>query len=176
MYGSCPEGVSCRGADECAAADALREWFRLHHGSGLAISSTDEAVICADTAGRIHYLNQVCAELTGYRPEDLTGSMFSSRFTIVDEGTCRDSGDPLAACLASGALQSTGNDDVLVAEGGRQIPLAGTATPIRGADGTLLGAIFIFRDATPTRRLMRGVFGAGSATTRSRSVDEAVPV
>ncbi|MEA3409919.1 MAG: PAS domain-containing protein [Pseudomonadota bacterium] len=172
MYGSCPEGAACLGADDCTPADALRQWFRRHHGAGLSVASAGEAVICTDTAGRIHYLNSVCTDLTGYKPEQLVGWFFASRFFVVDEGAGRSSHDPLSACLASGAMELTGNDDVLVAQGGRRIPLAGTASPLRGPSNELLGAIFIFRDATPTRRLMRGIFSQDDSARRWQGADE----
>lgn len=172
MFGCCPEGVICLGAEICAPSEVLRHWFHRHHGAGLSVASADEAVVCTDVNGLIHYLNGPCADLTGYKPEQLVGSLFNCRFSVLNESMGRTVLDPLSACLASGEMELTGNDDVLVAEGGRRIPLAGTASPLRGSADELHGAIFIFRDATPTRRLMRRIASSAESGRRWHGTDE----
>ncbi len=116
-----------------------------------------DAMIATDARGCIHYLNPAAERLTGYTLDQVHGRPLSSFLTIFNESTGLSSGDPVARCLESGGVVALGNHDLIVTRDGDEIPVAGTASPMRNSSGTTVGALLVFRDVTPTRLLMRRI-------------------
>lgn len=57
--------------------------------------------------------------------------------------------------LREGRVVGLANHPLLVSRDGREIPIADSGAPIRGAGGTLHGAVMVFRDVTEQANLER---------------------
>jgi PAS domain S-box-containing protein/diguanylate cyclase (GGDEF)-like protein len=116
-----------------------------------------DGMIATDTWGRIRYLNPAAERLMGYTLDQVHERPLNSILTIFNESTGQSSGDPVARCLESDSVVALGNHDTVVTCEGEEVPVAGTASPMRSSAGVTVGALLVLRDVTPTRLLMRRI-------------------
>jgi PAS domain S-box-containing protein len=118
----------------------------------VTLASIGDAVIVTDVQGRITFLNSVATALTAWSMDAAQGRPLTEVFHIVNERTRRPVENPVERVLQTGAIAGLANHTVLLARDGRAIPIDDSAAPIRLPDGTLFGAVLIFRDITERRR------------------------
>ncbi len=111
-------------------------------------SSLKEAIadplFMVDTGMVITYMNEACAQLTGYSKEEVEGRMTCRQVFQSDicETTC-----PLRYCFDSGKPVS-GVRATMTSRAGKPVPLMASASPLRDAHGALVGGVEICRDIT----------------------------
>lgn len=90
------------------------------------------------------YMNDACARLTGYSKADAEGKMLCRDVFKSDicETTC-----PVRYCFDKGKPVE-GITATITNRDGRQIPIMTSASPLRDAQGAIIGAVEIFRDIT----------------------------
>ena len=143
-----------------------------------------DAVLVVDASGRVSMMNPIAEALTGWSQAEAMGEPASRVFNIVDEQTRRPVSNPLSAALETGTLQGLANHTVLIARDGTERPVDDSAAPIRTSDGTLLGAVLVFRDISGRRadeRQLREALDAAEANRtlaerRQRDVEQALEV
>jgi PAS domain S-box-containing protein len=118
----------------------------------VTLHSIGDAVITADTEGRVQLMNRAAEQLTGWRQDEALGQPLEAVFRTVQETTGTPCENPVARVLASGAVVELGNDTALVARDGTRRVIADSGAPIRDATGTILGVVLVFRDTTESRR------------------------
>ncbi len=116
------------------------------------LASIGDAVIATDNDGRVTFLNQVAAALTGWQPEDAIGQPFQIVFRTVNERTRVPAEDIVGLVLKHGRVSEMANHTALLAKDGREIPIADSASPIFEVDGGIAGVVLVFRDVTEQRR------------------------
>jgi diguanylate cyclase (GGDEF)-like protein len=79
----------------------------------------------------------------------------SDVYRIVNERSRMPAPDPVARCLQDANVVDLPDHAVLLGRGGREYHIDETATPIRGRDGQVLGAVLVFQDVTGPRRVAR---------------------
>jgi diguanylate cyclase (GGDEF)-like protein/PAS domain S-box-containing protein len=108
-----------------------------------------DGVYFVDRQRRILYWNEQAFHLTGYRSEDVVGGFCQDRnLCHVDargKRVCED-GCPLVATIQDGASREA--QLFLRHKQGRRFPVLVRVQPIHAADGSLVGAVEIFRDET----------------------------
>lgn len=106
-----------------------------------------DGVYFVDLERRIQYWNEGACRLTGYTAEELIGrSCQDDLLCHVDSSgkrLCHDS-CPLAASICDGKPHEA--DVFLRHKQGRRVPVSARVQPMRGADGSIIGAIEIFSD------------------------------
>jgi len=127
------------------------DWFRT------ALSSIGDAVIVADGAGRVAFMNPVAEALTGWPEAEALGQSLPRVFRIVNEETRKAVDDPVAAVLARGVVVGLASHTVLIDRAGTERFVDDSAAPIRDRAGALVGAVLVFRDADERRRAERCV-------------------
>lgn len=128
-----------------ALAESERRW-------ATTLASIGDAVMAADSQGRITFLNPVAAALTGWHPEDALGQPIQNVFNIVNEQTRAPAEDIVSLVLKDGRVFELANHTALLAKDGREIPIADSAAPILKGDGSIAGVVLCFRDVTEQRR------------------------
>ena len=118
----------------------------------VTLGSIGDAVLVADTDGRVTFLNSVAEQLTGWTASAAKGRPMSEIFPIVNERTRAPVEDPVAKVLQTGVIAGLANHTILLARDGREVPISDSAAPIRLPDGTMFGVVLIFRDITEERR------------------------
>jgi diguanylate cyclase (GGDEF)-like protein/PAS domain S-box-containing protein len=111
------------------------------------LDQMSDGVYFVDRERRIQYWNQAAQQLTGYAPADVVGRLcHESRLchTDADNGCICHEECPLMACMADGEPREM--TLYLRSKSGRKVPAALRVRPMKGADGTIVGAIEIFSD------------------------------
>ncbi len=143
-----------------------REWLRV------TLSSVGDGVIATDTEGKVTFLNQVAASLTGWTPAEAQGSPLQDVFHIVDESSRNAVENPALGAVQEGVIVGLANHTILIARDGTERAIDDGAAPIRDEQGTVIGSVLIFRDVDQKRRAERGL---EESEERYRSLIEISP-
>ena len=119
-----------------------REWFQA------ALSSIGDAVIAADTEGKITFLDRVAEKLTGWTSAEARGEALEIVVDLIDEHTRLPVQYPAREVLKERSTAGGANDLVLISRDGTETPVADIAAPILDDKGDILGVIMVFRDLT----------------------------
>lgn len=106
-----------------------------------------DGVYFVDRDRRILYWNEGAFRLTGYKAEELIGhKCYDEILSHIDyDGNRLCHGDcPLSACMTDGNPREA--NVYLRHKLGRRVPVSVRVQPIRGEDGSIVGAIEIFSD------------------------------
>ncbi len=141
---------AARKAAEEAAEAIERQREQLH----VTLSSIGDAVVVTDEKGIINFVNPVAAALTGWEPHEATGQPLERVLRVINEETRQDVENPVSIVFRENRVVEMANHTALVTRDGREIPIEDSAAPIRGKDGTIGGAVLVFRDVTAARRAM----------------------
>ena len=122
-------------------------------GSSTASRSSriGDAVIATDASGRIQLMNPVAETLTAWTESDARGMPLADVFRVIHEESRSPIEDPVSCVLRDGATVTLSNRAVLIARDGSERPVADSGAPIVGDDGTVTGAVLVFRDQTAER-------------------------
>jgi PAS domain S-box-containing protein len=121
---------------------------RLH----TTLASIGDAVIVTDAQGRVTFVNHVAEALTGWKQEEAAGQPLGVVFQIVNEESRTPVDNPALRAICEGHISGLANHTILIAKDGTEHPIDDSGAPIRDDQGTILGAILVFRDITERRR------------------------
>ena len=121
----------------------------------VTLGSIGDGVITTDVEGRVTYLNEVAAQLTGWTLKDVIGQPLDNVFRIINETTRQPVENPAARALREGIVVGLANHTVLIERNGAERPIDDSAAPIRDEQGIVSGCVLIFRDVTAQRRMER---------------------
>jgi diguanylate cyclase (GGDEF)-like protein/PAS domain S-box-containing protein len=120
----------------------------------ITLESIGEGVITTDTEGVIDYMNGAAESLTGTQRDAAFGKRLSDIVNLVDETDRRDLGDPVTRALTDRRRVSMGRRALLISrEGEKELSVELTASPIKGPDETMVGAVVIMHDVSEIRGL-----------------------
>jgi PAS domain S-box-containing protein len=123
-----------------------REWL------STTLGSISEGVIATDPSGSVLLLNKVAEQLTGWPVADARGKPIWEVFRVIDEATRKPIDDPALRALRERVTTRLESGALLVTRAGKEVPVEDSGSPILGFDGTLAGAVLIFRDVTERRK------------------------
>ncbi|MEA5582558.1 ATP-binding protein [Nodularia harveyana UHCC-0300] len=110
-----------------------------------------DGVIVVDPQLEIKYMNQVAESLTGWRSHQAKDQIVTEVMELIDEETQLPSENPMISALRSEKTIYSKNSVLLIANNGKTIPIADSATPLRDNNGLITGAVLVFRDDTQRR-------------------------
>jgi len=108
-----------------------------------------DGVYFVDRDRRILYWNEGATRLTGYKADEVVGLYCQDNTLCHVDGAGNQlclSGCPLSDCVEDGTAQEA--EIFLRHKQGRRVPVNVRVQPIRGVDGSIVGAVEIFRDNT----------------------------
>ncbi len=116
---------------------------QIEYANSLKVAIADP-LFMVDTNMVITYMNEACAQLTGYSKEEAEGKLTCHEVFQSDlcETTC-----PVKYCFETGGPVA-GIRVTMNHREGRKIPLMASASALKDAQGTLLGGVEICRDIT----------------------------
>ncbi len=149
---------------DAAAAAVLeqKEWL------DTTLRSIGDAVLATDTSGRVVFLNEVAAALTGYTSSEARGRPLGQVFAIFNEVTHEPAEAPVAKVVRTGAIVGLANHTVLRRADATEIAIDDSAAPIRNAQGELIGVVLVFRDVTKQREVDAALRNAEKLATAGR--------
>jgi PAS domain S-box-containing protein len=125
---------------------AQREWFRV------TLASIGDAVVTADNEGRVTFINGAAERLTGWTAAEAMGRPVGEVYRVVNEIDGEPLPSPIESVLRDGVAVAMTSHSALRTRGGTLCAIEDSATPIRGADGRMLGAVLVCHDVTERRR------------------------
>src|SRR5512147_2413297 len=123
-----------------------REWL------STTLGSIGDGVIATDPSGSVLLLNRIAEQMTGWTVAEARGRPIWEVFRVIDAGTRKPVDDPALKALRERAVTRLESGALLVTRDEREIPVEHSGAPILGFDGSLAGAVLIFRDVTERRR------------------------
>ncbi len=123
-----------------------REWL------STTLGSIGDGVIATDPNGSVLLLNKVAEQLTGWTAAEARGRPIWEVFRVIDEGTRKSVDDPALKALREREVTRLESGALLVTRDDKELPVEHSGAPIVGYDGSLAGAVLVFRDVTERRR------------------------
>jgi two-component system, cell cycle sensor histidine kinase and response regulator CckA len=121
----------------------------------VTLESIGDAVITADTTGRIRFLNPAAERIAGWSSQEASGQPLGIIFRIVDELTRQPAEDPVRQAMAASGGIGASSHTLLISREGRETPILHSVSPIRLRKGPPLGIVVAFRDDSERRALIR---------------------
>jgi PAS domain S-box-containing protein len=115
-------------------------------------SSMSDAVLIADPKGLVTFVNPAAESLLGRRQGEIVGSHIADAVNVLDGATGSRIILPVSEPLAEGRSALRG-DCRVVGSGGAETPVEVSASPLRGAEGTLFGLLYVFRRTSERERV-----------------------
>jgi PAS domain S-box-containing protein len=112
------------------------------------LMSIGDGVISTDTEGRVVRMNRVAERLTGRTASSATGKPVTDVFHVIQGETRAPISNPVEQALRDGVEVVQMDSPLLVQNGGGELPIAHTCSPVRDAKGSVVGAVLVFRDQT----------------------------
>jgi PAS domain S-box-containing protein len=132
---------------------ALRLAAEQREALRVTLASIGDAVITTDERGRVTFLNELAAALTGWSREAAVGQPLADVFDVIGEEARARGGSAADAAFLPDGASSLPRHKVLVNRNGGLRAIDENSTPIRGSDGSVVGAVRVFRDITARREL-----------------------
>lgn len=112
------------------------------------LASIGDGVISTDIYGRVTNLNVVAESLTGWTSSEALGKPIQEVFHIIQANTREIAINPVERVLKEGKILGLANHTALISKDGLEYQIADSCAPITAENGTLLGAVLVFRDVT----------------------------
>ena len=116
------------------------------------LESIGDGVIATDLEGRITFMNAVAQELTGWTLAEAQAQPIATVFSVISAQTRERVENPADRALREGRVVGLANHTILIRKDGTEIPIDDSGAPIRGADGTAMGVVLVFRDISERRQ------------------------
>jgi len=123
-----------------------REWL------STTLASIGDGVIATDPNGSVLLLNKIAEQMTGWSGPKARGRPIWEVFRVINEGTRKPVDDPALKALRERAVTRFESGALLITRDKQELPVEHCGAPILGFDGSLAGAVLIFRDVTERRR------------------------
>ena len=123
-----------------------REWL------STTLASIGDGVIATDPNGSVLLLNKIAEQMTGWSGPKARGRPIWEGFRVINESTRKPVDDPALKALRERAVTRFESGALLITRDKQELPVEHCGAPILGFDGSLAGAVLIFRDVTERRR------------------------
>jgi PAS domain S-box-containing protein len=138
----------------------------------VTLASIGDGVIRTDALGRITFANATASALIGRPGVSIVGRPFDMIVGALFAETDRPMASPIARVLESG-VPVVGEEALIRVHGTERLrPIEASSAPVRGTDGNVVGAVFVFRDITLVRereRALREARQEAESATRAKS-------
>ncbi len=116
------------------------------------LQAMGDGLLSCDRAGSIVLMNSKAEELTGWNTQEALGRPVGNVLRTLDEVTRHPVPSPLDAMLRGDAAGGGTRQTIAVRRDGGEFVLEGTVAPVQSQEGSLQGAVLVFRDVSTSRR------------------------
>ncbi len=118
----------------------------------IILNSIGDGVLVTNSEGRVLRLNPVAEQLTGWETTQAIGRPVNEVLRVVNEQTRQPVSLPVNEVIAENKIVGLAGYAILIDRAGGEHPIADSCAPIRDLEGTVLGAVLVFRDVTEERQ------------------------
>jgi diguanylate cyclase (GGDEF)-like protein/PAS domain S-box-containing protein len=133
-----------------AADDAL---FMEKELARVMLNSTGDAVLSANLAGIVTFLNRAAERMTGWSLEKAQGLHFAEVFRIIDRRNREPVLNFIETALLQQAAARAAHDYILIHADGTEIAIEDSVAPIHDRGGQLAGAVVVFQDVSESHAM-----------------------
>lgn len=119
----------------------------------VTLNSIGDAVLSADLAGNVTYLNLVAEGMTGWSCQEAVGRPLAEVFQIIDGGTHEPAPDAMARAVREDRTLGASGNCILVRRDGVESAIEDSAAPIHDRRGRVTGAVMVFHDVSAARTM-----------------------
>ena len=119
----------------------------------VTLRSITDGVAATDASGLLVLMNPSAQRLCGWTEEEAIGQPIGTVLPVIDELSRVPRENLVLRVLVTGTADQEISSVLLLSRDGDVRYINDSASPIRGADGTVEGAVFVFRDVTEHRRM-----------------------
>jgi len=134
-----PEGLTAGGAAEAGLGLS-------HAHLNALFAEVHEALLIADAAGRVVFLNPKAEQLLGRTSAQCAGLETWEVIRLVHRESGQPGESPVAKALGSGEATSLNTEFALDPGGGKNLPIAFSARAVMDPAGKPVGAVLVFRN------------------------------
>jgi len=124
------------------------------------LSSIGDGVIATDAAGQVTFMNPVAELLCGWKVDTAAGKPIEEVMVLAREDNGELVENPVTHALRTGETVGLANHTILVSRDGRMVAIDDSASPIRDANGNVVGGVLVFRDVSEARRNQKALDNA----------------
>src|SRR6185436_10507124 len=117
----------------------------------VTLNSIGDAVMTTDTLGNVTYLNAEAEALTGWSRSEAFARPLSEVFDVTDGLTGQHAQDPSQLAIEHNKKVRLKGNYILVGRDGNETAIEHSAAPIHDRQGSILGAVIVFRDVIVSR-------------------------
>jgi PAS domain S-box-containing protein len=110
----------------------------------VTLHSLNEGVVAAAEDGRIMFMNETAANLTGYSAGEAVGELVHKILCVLDDQT--------RAPLIPTTFPKIYHNAILAPRRSAEIPITMTCSPIKNKDGRAIGTVIVFADITEKQK------------------------
>nr|NIQ03557.1 PAS domain-containing protein [Nitrospinaceae bacterium]NIR57448.1 PAS domain-containing protein [Nitrospinaceae bacterium]NIS87915.1 PAS domain-containing protein [Nitrospinaceae bacterium]NIT84784.1 PAS domain-containing protein [Nitrospinaceae bacterium]NIU46958.1 PAS domain-containing protein [Nitrospinaceae bacterium] len=110
------------------------------------VHSIGNCVIATDAEDKVIFLNPTAESLIGWSDHEASGKPISEIFNILNTQTGETLECPTTVALREGIEQRLPTHTVLITRDNKQIPIIDCGSPIKDANGNIIGAVLSFHD------------------------------
>jgi diguanylate cyclase (GGDEF)-like protein/PAS domain S-box-containing protein len=133
---------------------AEEELFMERERAEITLNSIGDAVISADNAGNVTYLNLVAERMLGWSRAEAAGRPLADVFHIIDGVTRKAVHSPIETAIRQNKPAGLSANSVLIRRDGSEIAIEDSAAPIHNRSGSVIGAVMVFHDVSEARAMV----------------------
>lgn len=121
----------------------------------IILQSIGDAVIATDTHGNIIRMNTIAERLTGWSIVDAIGKHLSLIFQIKNKMNHETHPDLVNTTITANKIVYLNDHTYLTSKDGKRYQISDSSSPIKDANGNVVGVVIIFRDITKEYEIQR---------------------
>jgi PAS domain S-box-containing protein len=107
-----------------------------------------DAVIATDIYGQIQFINPAAEAILGWQLEEVKGNKVEDVLKLRSARTGASLDCPVLGALRDDVVVGIDFGTLIMTKSGQELPIDDSAAPIRGDDGSVIGAVMVFREVS----------------------------
>lgn len=117
------------------------------------LHSIGDGVFVVDKDLKVAIINDVAADMAGYKPEEILGTKYTDKLKFVLEETGQINSEFIDRAIETKSVQKMINHTVLVGKDGIKTQVSNSAAPLLDADSNVIGCVVVFRNVAKEREI-----------------------
>ncbi|MDH5668195.1 MAG: PAS domain S-box protein [Nitrospira sp.] len=154
------------------------EWMTSHRrGEWLktVLTGMGDGVVATDPQRRVAFMNSVAEELTGWSMDRAVGQDVDDIIVVRHEETKETLQSSVGYVVQEGKPLTRSVPLVMASKGGTECPVEERAAPVYATDGTVSGAVLVYRNLTPAKEQKRFEQALKESELRFQSLVRSAP-